>query len=94
MKKTFKNISGQFSTDYKRPAILILLILLQFTIAITAYTNPESRIASINIMFLPVMIAGLIFEQWIGVFFWRDRRNFIRAFLCHRRAIHDTLALC
>ncbi|BBB47659.1 hypothetical protein Pelsub_P0886 [Pelolinea submarina] len=69
MKESFKNISGQFSSDYKRLAILMLLILLQFTIATAAYTNPESRIASINIMFLPVMIAGLIFEQWIGVFF-------------------------
>jgi EAL domain-containing protein (putative c-di-GMP-specific phosphodiesterase class I)/GGDEF domain-containing protein len=53
----------------KEISVHILVILLQVAIAIIAFSNPENRIAGTNLMVLPALIAGLMFNQWIGAFY-------------------------
>ena len=62
-----KTIRGMFVS--KKIAVHILVILLQVAIAVIAYSNPENRLVSTNLMVLPVLIAGLVFEQWIGAIY-------------------------
>ena len=62
-----KTIRGMFAS--KKIAVHFLVILLQVAIAIIAYSSPKNRMVSTNLMVLPVLIAGLVFEQWIGAIY-------------------------
>ena len=67
MNSVSKSIRGMFAS--KETSVHILVILLQVAIAIIAFSNPENRIAGTNLMVLPALIAGLMFNQWIGAFY-------------------------
>ena len=67
MNSVSKSIRGMFAS--KKIFVHILVILLQVAIAIIAFSNPENRIAGTNLMVLPALIAGLMFNQWIGAFY-------------------------
>jgi len=67
MNMLLKTIRGMFAS--KKFAVHILVVLLQVAIAIIAYSNPQNRMIGSNLMVLPVLIAGLVFEQWLGAFY-------------------------
>ena len=67
MNMVLKSLQGMVVS--KRFAVHLLVLLLQVAIAFIVYSNPENRMASANLMILPVLIAGLVFEQWLGTFY-------------------------
>jgi EAL domain-containing protein (putative c-di-GMP-specific phosphodiesterase class I)/GGDEF domain-containing protein len=67
MNTVLKSLKGVFAS--KKFAVHVLVLLLQVAIAIIVYSNPDKRMAATNLMVLPVLISGLIFDQWVGAFY-------------------------